>query len=102
PALAAQNDLDKGQLGLVLLCFALGAILMMVNVGHLTKRHDCSTISLCGALVFAAALLAVPHVASAPFLAAVVFAAGAGFGTLDVSMNTDASELERRVNRHFM
>ncbi|RWD31022.1 MAG: MFS transporter [Mesorhizobium sp.] len=102
PVLAAQNDLDKGQLGLVLLCFALGAILMMVNVGHLTKRYDCNTISLCAALVFATALSVVPHVASAPFLAAAVFAAGAGFGTLDVSMNTDASELERRVNRHFM
>ncbi|RUV95473.1 MFS transporter [Mesorhizobium sp.] len=102
PVLAAKNNLDKGLLGLVLLCFALGAILLMVNVGHLTRRFECSTISICGALVFAVALVVVPHVASVPLLAAAVFVAGAGFGTLDVSMNTDASVLENRVNRHIM
>jgi MFS family permease len=101
PVLANQNALDEGQLGLVLLYFALGAILMMINVGCLTARYACSILSFFGALVFAISLMAVPHT-SGPWLAAAVFFAGAGFGTLDVAMNTDASDLERRVEKHLM
>lgn len=102
PVLAIQNALDEGQLGLVLLYFALGAILMMINVGRLTARYACSILSFCGAVVFSISLMAVPHMTSGPWLAFAVFIAGAGFGTLDVAMNTDASDLERRVEKHLM
>ncbi|TPK62441.1 MFS transporter [Mesorhizobium sp. B2-4-15] len=102
PVLSAHNRLEKGELGLVLLCFALGAIATMMNVGRLTTRYSCSTLSLCGSLTFGTALLVVPHVSGPGWLAFAVLVAGAGFGTLDVSMNTEASAIERRAGRHLM
>ena len=102
PALAAQAGLDKGMLGLVLLCFALGAILMMTNVGRLSARISPSTLSLSGSIVFAAALAIVPHVEGTGWLALTVLLGGAGFGTLDVSMNIEASYLERLLGRPMM
>ncbi|TGV74736.1 MFS transporter, partial [Mesorhizobium sp. M00.F.Ca.ET.149.01.1.1] len=95
PVLSIQMSLAKGQLGLVLICFALGAIAMMVNVGRLVAIVPSSLLSLLGSLTFGFALLALPWAGGALSLAMIVFLAGAGFGTLDVSMNTDASALER-------
>lgn len=102
PVLCIQMSLAKGQLGLVLICFALGAIAMMVNVGRLVAIVPSSLLSLFGSLTFGFALLAVPWAGGALSLAMIVFLAGAGFGTLDVSMNTDASALERLMRRQVM
>lgn len=101
PVLSLHNHLEKDELGLILLCFALGAIVAMMNVGR-TARYRASTLSLCGSLLFAMMLAAVSYAPGPEWLALTVFVAGAGFGTLDVSMNTDASALERRAGRHLM
>ncbi|RWC89352.1 MAG: MFS transporter [Mesorhizobium sp.] len=102
PVFSIQMNLDKGQLGLVLICFALGAISMMTNIGRLAAIVPSSVLSLLGSITFGATLIALPYVGGAWPLAAVVFLAGAGFGTLDVSMNIDASALERRMRRQVM
>lgn len=102
PVLSAQMHLDKSHLGLILVCFAFGAIATMTNVGRLSNWAAFSTLSLGGSLLFGAALILIPQVGNAAWLALLVFLAGAGFGTLDVSMNTDASSLERRSGRHMM
>lgn len=100
--LSAQMNLDKGRLGLVLLCFALGAIVMMTNFHRLSQRISCRALCLVGSISFGAALVWIPHVDNVHFLMLTVFMAGAGFGTLDVSMNTEASLLERQIGRHIM
>ncbi|WP_189406853.1 MFS transporter [Mesorhizobium sp. M1A.F.Ca.ET.072.01.1.1] len=102
PVLSVQMNLDKGQLGLVLICFALGAIAMMTNVGRLVAIVPSNVLSLSGSVTFGAALLALPYAGGARSLALIVFFGGAGFGTLDVSMNTDASALERLMRRQVM
>ncbi|WP_164923962.1 MFS transporter [Sinorhizobium fredii] len=103
PLLSAKVGLDKGQLGTLLLCFALGAIVLMANVGRLSSRFSSSyLLSLGGSMVFGLAILIVPFVDSLLPLGALVFVAGAGFGTLDVSMNIEASEIERGTGRHLM
>lgn len=103
PLLSEKMELDKGELGVLLLCFALGAILLMINVGryldHLKSIH---TVSLGGSVVFGVAIVLVPFMESTWLLGLVVFLAGAGFGALDVSMNTEASAFERTAGRHFM
>jgi predicted MFS family arabinose efflux permease len=103
PLLAAGVGLDKGQLGLVLLCFALGAIALMINVGRYIDRVISSqTLSLCGSAVFGAAFLVIPFIDNPIALGGCVFVAGAAFGTLDVAMNTEASQIERESGRHLM
>ena len=103
PLLSAKTGLDKGQLGILLLCFALGAIVLMMNVGRYIDRLRSSYfLSLGGSVVFGLAITMVPFIESLPSLGLLVFVAGAGFGTLDVSMNTEASEIERETGRHLM
>lgn len=102
PVLADLHGLDKGELGNVLLYFALGAILLMVTVGRFNRRFDSSTLSMVGAVVFALALLAASLVEGDAPLAVAVFVAGAGFGVLDVSMNTSVSTIERLLDKHMM
>ncbi|SCW89036.1 Fucose permease [Rhizobium mongolense subsp. loessense] len=95
-------NLEKGTLGLVLLCFALGAIVLMTNFRRLSQQCSCHALCLFGSVGFGIALVSVPHVANVYLLALIVFMAGAGFGTLDVSMNTEASLLERQIGHHIM
>ncbi|GLR52362.1 MFS transporter [Shinella yambaruensis] len=103
PLLTAGVGLDKGQLGLVLLCFAFGAIVLMIAIGRYIDRVISSRIlSLCGSLLFGASFLVIPLIDSPIALGAVVFVTGAAFGTLDVSMNTEASRAERETGRHMM
>lgn len=103
PLLSGKMNLDKGELGTLLLCFALGAIVLMINVGrYLDRLKSVHSVSLCGSIVFGLAIALVPYVQSIWLLGLVVFLAGAAFGTLDVSMNTEASAIERSTGRHLM
>jgi predicted MFS family arabinose efflux permease len=103
PLLAAGVGLNKGQLGMVLLCFALGAIVLMINIGRYIDRLISSRmLSLCGATLFGVSFLIIPFIDDPAVLGGCVFFAGAAFGTLDVAMNTDASRAERETGRHLM
>jgi MFS family permease len=103
PLLAAGVGLNKGELGLVLLCFALGAIVLMINVGRYIDRVVSNeTLSLCGGAVFGATFLAIPFIGNPVALGGAVLIAGAAFGTLDVAMNTGASRIEQETGRHLM
>lgn len=102
PLLSAKMGLDKGQLGILLLCFALGAIVLMVRIGGTIDRLGSYLLSLGGCVIFGSAILMIPLMDSLLPLGLLVFIAGASFGTLDVSMNTEASEIERETGRHLM
>lgn len=102
PAVTEHFALNERLTGIVLLCFALGAILAMVNVGRLVPVFGASALCLVAASLFGCMLIAVSFVPNAWMLAAAIAVAGAGFGTLDVAMNTEASELERQRARPIM
>lgn len=103
PLVSAKTGLDKGELGLILLCFALGAIILMVNVGRILDRmRDPTRLSFYGSMVFGATIASIPWSNNTLALGALVCLAGAGFGTLDVSMNTEASETEKSLRKHMM
>lgn len=103
PLLSGTMGLDKGQLGILLLCFAAGAIVLMVRMGGTIDRMGGSHFfSLGGCVIFGCAIFMIPLVQGLLPLGLLVFIAGAGFGTLDVSMNTEASEIERARGRHLM
>lgn len=103
PLVSMKTSLDKGELGLILLCFALGAIILMVNVGRILDRmQDPTQLSFYGSMVFGATIASVPWSNSTWALGGLVCLAGAGFGTLDVSMNTEASATEKAMGKHMM
>ena len=102
PAISTRQQLSNGETGLVLLCFAIGAIFMMRKVGHLIPSLGTANICAASAGLFGSALIAVPHAGSAVMLAFLVAVAGAAFGALDVAMNTEASFVERKLRTPIM
>lgn len=102
PLVSNKLAIDKGELGLILLCFAAGAIVLMVSIGRYIDRVGSDLLSLIGCVFFGLFVVGISFVGSPTLVATLVFLAGAGFGTLDVSMNTTASHLERQSQRHLM
>lgn len=102
PALSAEVGLDKRELGIALLCFALGAIATMTNVGRLIPRFGTAFMCLAGAVTFGVILAAAPHSGNLMVFSLLAFIGGGGFGALDVAMNTEAAFLERESGQHIM
>ncbi|MGQ9366178.1 MFS transporter [Azospirillum sp. ST 5-10] len=102
PRFKGQLGLGDGDLGLVLVSFAAGAVVAMPAAGIAGSRLRTGPVTGACALAFAA-LLAVP--AFAPSLASLCLAAalvGLANGAVDVLMNAHASGIERRWGRPIM
>jgi MFS family permease len=102
PLVAARFSLGDDAMGLVLLSFALGAILAMPISGWACGRFGSRAVTRAVALLFA---LAIPLPVLAPnlpllFVTALLF--GATNGSLDVAMNTQAGEVEAARGRSTM
>lgn len=102
PAVKAAHGISDGQLGLVLLCMAAGAMLALPLAGGLVARLGSRRVTAGAALGLCAALpfpLFAPHVLA---LGAALVALGATNALLDVSMNAQAVEVARRWPRPIM
>jgi MFS family permease len=95
-------SLDEAQLGQLLFGFASGAITMVTVFGQLIDRFSKARIALAGTMAFGLGVFVMPFSENAGQLALVVILAGAGFGTLDVAINTSASIVERQADRPMM
>ncbi|MDA0636235.1 MFS transporter [Nonomuraea sp. MCN248] len=94
--------LDPAMLGLALFCPPLGALLTMPTAGRLAHRLGART-ALRVLLPLHCAALALP--ALAPGLGGLclaMFLLGAGAGAVDVVMNAQGVEVERRIGRSVM
>jgi MFS family permease len=99
PAVRDRLELSDGELGLVLACVPIGAIVAMPLTGALAARIGSRGATRLG---FAALCLTTATVALAPSLAvlAVLAAAlGVGMGSVDVAMNVHGVTVERRCER---
>jgi MFS family permease len=102
PALQARFGLDAGTLGLALLVVALGAVVMMPLTGWLSTRFGSSTCTRVAGIAFGLAL-GLPLLAAGPLtLGLSLLVLGAANGCLDVSMNTQASHVQRAYGRAIM
>lgn len=102
PLLLPRLGIDKVGLGLLILVLGIGAVGAMLFSGRLIARYGSRRI-----LTLFAALLApaLPLVVAAPSVAAAAVTMaflGAVVGTMDVSMNANAVEVERRLGRAVM
>lgn len=102
PYVRSRADLNEAQLGLLLLCLGLGSILTMPLSGALAARYGCRAIITVTSLVLAACLPLLAVFASVPLLALTLFAFGASLGTADVTMNIQATIVERASKRTMM
>jgi len=102
PLLLPRHDITESTLGLLILFLGIGAVGAMLTAGRLIARFGSTTIL----RIFALALVpALPLVAAAPNLASLAITMaflGAFLGTMDVSMNANAVEVEQRLGRAVM
>jgi len=102
PAIKSRHMLTDGALGLVLLSMAVGSVLALPAAGWLVGRFG-SRVMTAAAGIGLCLALPLPVVSSSVALLSLSLAIlGACNGLLDVSMNAQAAEVERRVGRSIM
>ncbi|MEV7970887.1 MFS transporter [Sphaerisporangium sp. NPDC088356] len=102
PALKERLALGDGQLSLALLAIAAGALAGMQVVGRLVDRYGSARVMVPLAVAQGAVLLLPAAMPNLPALAASLALFGAAHGSLDVSMNAGAVEVERAWGRPLM
>ncbi|MGB3461810.1 MAG: MFS transporter [Rhodanobacter lindaniclasticus] len=102
PYAKARLGLDDASLGLVLLAFGGGSMLVMPLVGWLTQRYGNRRVIVVGGVLLCVALPGLALAAHAVALATILFCFGMALGAVDVAMNAHAVEVERRAGRPMM
>lgn len=102
PSVAIKHQLGEGQLGLLLLLLAAGAIAAFPLAGRWADRFGAAPVTLRFGLANVTALFLVALSPNTWTLAIALFAFGATTGSIDVTMNTWAGEVERHVGRPIM
>ncbi|MGZ4478572.1 MAG: MFS transporter [Nocardioidaceae bacterium] len=106
PSARRALDLGPAQLGVLLLCTSVGAVVALPSSGMWVQRLGAARVVLAAVLVTAAgmALVAVGAgtLTAVPPTAAGLFLIGYGSGTWDVAMNVEGAEVERRLRRSIM
>jgi fucose permease len=102
PAVKAHHAISDGQLGIVLLSMAVGALLALLPAGWLVGRFGSRRMTSVAALGLCLALPLPVLAPSVPLLSAALVVLGALNATLDVSMNAQAVVVELRYGRAIM
>ncbi len=102
PLLLPRHQITETTLGLLILVLGVGAVGAMVLSGGLIGRYGTRPVLRGFALAASLALAAVALAANVWVLALTMMVMGALIGCMDVSMNANAVELERRMGRAIM
>lgn len=93
---------DNGQLGMVLLAVAVGALFAMPFTGWIISKEGTQRIITIGAIFFCLVVPFIPLMPGAMALFALFFCMGATTGILDVTMNAQAVLVEGAYKRPIM
>ena len=102
PRVKADLALSDATLSVALLAFAAGAIIAMPLMGVFAHRLRSGPASVVAGFGFAAALAALGFARSLETLSVATFLAGATHGAMDIAMNANASDIERRWGNSIM
>lgn len=102
PALGRKAALSEGELGVVLLFFAAGAVFAMTRAPWLIGRLGAGRSAVVAAALFGISISAVGLPQGIVAAALVGAMAGACFGTIDVTVNNEAVALERTAGRPIL
>ncbi|MCB8822680.1 MFS transporter [Microvirga rosea] len=102
PRFKAALGLTDGELSFALLAFGFGAVLLMPLIGWGTAALGSGRVAAASAFAFAATLLLPGFASTLPALVLASFVAGACNGTMDVSMNTNATLVEKGWGQAIM
>ncbi|SFI45032.1 MFS transporter [Planctomicrobium piriforme] len=102
PAVQLQRSLANWQLGIVFGSLALGALVGMPVTGRLCARYGSDRVCRWCLTGFLASFLGLGWVPGLPGFFVLLFLFGLTHGALDVAMNAQAIEVERRYHRPIM
>lgn len=102
PLLLPRHDISEFTLGLLILVLGLGAVGAMLFAGRLIHHFGARRVLRVFALSIVPVLPAVVLAPNLPVLAMMMAILGALIGCMDVSMNANAVEVERRLGRAIM
>ncbi len=102
PLLLPRHQITESTLGLLILVLGLGAVGAMLFSGRLIARFGSRLVLALFSLALIPALPAIVYSPSIPTLAVFMAIFGAMVGCMDVSMNAQAVEVERRLHRAIM
>ncbi|NVO28095.1 MFS transporter [Donghicola sp. C2-DW-16] len=102
PFAKANVGADEALFGMLLLCLGIGSLIAMPVTGWLAARNGARSMVILAGLVMPLVLPLLVLAGSVPALAGALLLFGAGLGSLDVSMNIHAVEVENRENRPLM
>jgi predicted MFS family arabinose efflux permease len=95
PFMREKLHLDPGVLGTLLLCLGLGSVSAMVMTGAISARFGSRSIIILSGFSLAMTVMLLPVAESTLQLAITLLFFGASLGSLDVSMNLHAVEVEK-------
>jgi hypothetical protein len=102
PAIQAALGLNNAELGLALLSIAIGAVCSIPFAGQFVSRYGSRKVTAISSAAFCISLV-LPGLAVNPAsLAAALFAFGATAAAMDVSMNAQGVEVEKRLGKPTM
>lgn len=102
PHVKSKLNLDDGQLGIALFCYAMGTLMLIPFVPMITKKIGVGKSTIIGITLFATAFLLPLLMGSYITLCGSLFIVGAFSGFTDVSMNAMVSEIEMEDEVHVM
>jgi MFS family permease len=102
PAVKAEVHASAGELGLALLCVSFGAVAVMAPVGRLCLRYGNHPVIAVSAVVLCAAVALPAQVHSVLGLGGVLLLFGAGYGAMNVGINSAAVDLVASIRRPVM
>lgn len=102
PAIKSAVHASAGELGLALLCVSVGAVLVMTWVGRLCLRFGNHPVTVASAVVLCASVALPPQAHSVWSLGGVLLLFGAGYGAVNVGINSAAVDLVAAARRPVM
>ena len=96
PALKTQTGADEAQIGLILLCLGLSSVTALIGSGWLIARWGSALILRLASLMLVLAIILCTLASDSVQLGLTCILAGLGMGLVDVSMNTQGIQIERR------
>jgi MFS family permease len=102
PAIADHVGVTTGQLGLALLCPAVGAVATMPLVGYLLPQRSSRTFIAFGVIGLAIAVILPAVAPTLPALAGALLLVGVTNSALDIAMNAQGVTIERHMGRPIL
>lgn len=95
-------DLSESTLGVLLLLMGIGALISFPLAGSLSDRHGAVRVTRWIAVVYLLSIVGVGFAGSVALLGLALFAFGMCHGSMDVAMNSWATEVEEHMGRSVM